>query len=633
MHSARTFGVAALIALLVAPVAVLPAGDAAAQNRQWNTYNEPGLPPEYRGRVQQDRLITPEEQERENRRQQWRKAGELSNGLDPAISALRSCDHSVRNATGVPRLAARAKEDCQRERQRGKSGGHKKLSGSASACWGHYDEAIELLQAASDLYNETRRSYNDRQKQVARQARAKHQQGNEAVNKGARCLDKVVKLSVSLGRALLGQLHREQMERERRQMQGGAQTARRDDWRNKPVHQSPNIMNRRNPLQGWVEAQKETIDQDIGAIEGMLHCPAQIFGNLWASGVGLYTELQTIGSYLQKQDYWGLTSHMYGGSVELYKRIETEMEEMIPRFERMNPHDRGYWMARVLCDLIVADGALRATKFAVASKVKLGTKLKTKIDAKIANTVLAGDVLIENVRDLAGRIVKLSTAKLPIKLGKRYGIGAYGVVYEMTGTKKVIKLIPTKRGWGQVSIITQVNGYDLVRTRLPGRTPKILARADVLGDHPGHLVLQDVTKTRWGSDGNFGYLAKEGQALTRAEKLAMKELHHELGDRGLVWTDGHRGNVYFYRQKGRVIAGVLDTDRIFDIEDWFGGTSFMGKYGVNAADDLKKGMGHFGIRVPVEANELAGTSPSILTNGKLDSFKIMQKMATVKVPE
>ncbi|MEZ5383883.1 MAG: hypothetical protein R3F13_00050 [Prosthecobacter sp.] len=62
-------------------------------------------------------------------------------------------------------------------------------------------------------------------------------------------------------------------------------------------------------------------------------------------------------------------------------------------------------------------------------------------------------------------------------------------------------------------------------------------------------------------------LIKSGK-WTGEHEQAVAELYHSLGEKGLVWADGHADNLYFFiGADGKLKAGILDHDQIALIDD------------------------------------------------------------------
>jgi hypothetical protein len=57
--------------------------------------------------------------------------------------------------------------------------------------------------------------------------------------------------------------------------------------------------------------------------------------------------------------------------------------------------------------------------------------------------------------------------------------------------------------------------------------------------------------------------------LTPDEMRAVRDVYDKLADRGLVWLDGHHGNIFFFEDAGgRLRAGITDQDLIFPAKDF-----------------------------------------------------------------
>jgi hypothetical protein len=134
----------------------------------------------------------------EGRRKAEDMARRLANGVDPAIAALRSCDHAVRNASGAPWLAADATRRCASHRAEA-GAGTPQLKGSVETCFARYEKALAALEASNGLYEQARRTAAPRQGQLVKQAQALQREGKAAIGEGEQCLGGVVQLAVKIG--------------------------------------------------------------------------------------------------------------------------------------------------------------------------------------------------------------------------------------------------------------------------------------------------------------------------------------------------------------------------------------------------------------------------------------------------
>jgi hypothetical protein len=141
----------------------------------------------------------------EGRRQAEDDARRLANGIDPSINALRDCDHAARNASGAPWSTKSSVERCAEARKNGGQGSSF-LQGSVGACWGHYDTALSALEAAAELYEQARHVTSPQQGQLMRQARARHQEGNQEIQQGANCLQRTLTLAVQISKIILDEV-------------------------------------------------------------------------------------------------------------------------------------------------------------------------------------------------------------------------------------------------------------------------------------------------------------------------------------------------------------------------------------------------------------------------------------------
>jgi len=165
-----------------------------------------------------------------------------------------------------------------------------------------------------------------------------------------------------------------------------------------------------------------------------------------------------------------------------------------------------------------------------------------------------------NVENLAGKWIK--TKNGPVKLGVKRsapGKSMFGVVYDAAEKPgQVIKISKPRTARMEDPAETfprQQSGTDLLeKAGIP--TPRILdIQRAVPGQRPALLWIEDAFKKWPGAT-----LAPD--VLSTVHLDAVKKLYDSMGNAGLVWGDGHQGNVVFIPKPGGLAAGVLDSDMI-----------------------------------------------------------------------
>lgn len=182
---------------------------------------------------------------------------------------------------------------------------------------------------------------------------------------------------------------------------------------------------------------------------------------------------------------------------------------------------------------------------------------------------LAGAEIGARASALEGHAVRLPRTTDGVDLGtvvigKQVGGGHFGHLYGMEGRPGLLK-VPTNNSGAAEAMARQGRGYDLIKDKPEIPTVQILARGSGGPGEPPFLVVENLFAGEWAKKG--AYLKKSGEGLARDEVGAVKELYDSLVRRGLVWLDGHKANVFFFREGGRVRAGVLDHDMIMKADD------------------------------------------------------------------
>ena len=177
---------------------------------------------------------------------------------------------------------------------------------------------------------------------------------------------------------------------------------------------------------------------------------------------------------------------------------------------------------------------------------------------------LAGADLEARAGALEGQVVHLPRSAEgvdfgPRKIEGRIGGGEFGHLYKMEGEPGLFK-VPTNNPGAAEAMARQAQGFDLIKNAPEIPSPKILARGPGHPGEPPYLQVESLFEGEWAKKG--AYLKKAEEAFSGDEVRAAKELYDNLAKRDLVWLDGHKGNVFFFREGGRVRAGVLDHDMI-----------------------------------------------------------------------
>lgn len=141
-------------------------------------------------------------------------------------------------------------------------------------------------------------------------------------------------------------------------------------------------------------------------------------------------------------------------------------------------------------------------------------------------------------------------------VGEWIAQGAYAQVYGMKEPKNsVVKVFEASD-----------EGRDAVQRSLV--VQEMLEKAGVaqlrivdVGEHRGmpYLVQERMPRNA------VLYKPVAGKLMDNDMQTALLELYKKLGKSGIGWEDGHRKNIYFFKDDGLTMAGVLDQDRMWDI--------------------------------------------------------------------
>jgi hypothetical protein len=152
-----------------------------------------------------------------------------------------------------------------------------------------------------------------------------------------------------------------------------------------------------------------------------------------------------------------------------------------------------------------------------------------------------------------------------ITLGGRIGhAGHYGYLYTIVDQPHaLLKLIHLARS-GPPSVVRQVYGYRLIEAfaaEIP--TVKIIASHCGGDREASYLIVENLYHGRWANR-----VVAAPSALGERERAAARRLYDNLAERGIIAADCHKDNLFFLNgSDGDLIAGILDHDYIFKVED------------------------------------------------------------------
>jgi hypothetical protein len=153
-----------------------------------------------------------------------------------------------------------------------------------------------------------------------------------------------------------------------------------------------------------------------------------------------------------------------------------------------------------------------------------------------------------------------------ITLGERIGSdGHYGFVYAIVRRPGLALKLIHREGSGPPSIARQVAGYRLLKP-FPAEIPtvKIVASHCGNGEEACYLIVENLHHSRWADCG----VVVAPDVLGERERAAARRLYDNLAARRIVAVDCHRGNLFFFAGSGGdLMAGILDHDYIFDLEE------------------------------------------------------------------
>jgi hypothetical protein len=148
-----------------------------------------------------------------------------------------------------------------------------------------------------------------------------------------------------------------------------------------------------------------------------------------------------------------------------------------------------------------------------------------------------------------------------VTLGSYLGQGTFGTVYAVEGQpQEAFKIIQNPKN-GAASIAEQMTGYNLIKDNPDIPTPKILASHHDGDTEASYLITENLKGGAWAQAN--AYTPQDVRDMTPNELKAVKTLYGNFAKAGLVWADGHEGNIFFFTgEDGQLRAGVLDQDMI-----------------------------------------------------------------------
>lgn len=177
-----------------------------------------------------------------------------------------------------------------------------------------------------------------------------------------------------------------------------------------------------------------------------------------------------------------------------------------------------------------------------------------------SNNPLKGKAILDEVNHLANKKITVPGVG-EIQVGDFVDDGHYGVVYKIPSQKgvpgegwllKVSKDLPN----ATEAMENQVKGSKILKS-VGVPTPEI--RDVHLGspDEPSFLTIKDIHEYPGGK------LFDAADGAYAQQRAAVKQMYDELGKKGLVAPDLHRKNIFFFQEKGKLKAGVIEADPIY----------------------------------------------------------------------
>jgi hypothetical protein len=577
---------------------------------------DPGLPPEYQGAVQYDEETRRQIEATRLQMEAWERAKRLNTGRGPGIDQLLNCEHVLRATSGAPWLVDRAKQECAEERRRQESQPPApEIQASVDGCWAPFDQALTALEAAKDLFAQARRASTPQQGQLVQQGQARQREAKAALGDGRQCIERLVKQAIEIGGQLMQQMVA-QMDRSRASGQAAGGAARPGPAIFGPAErgasgsrgtgsgtpdQTPPV------LQGAVQAAElanramrgdlmppglvggpTTPEELRGILTALIECPGEILAAIPGGIAAAYNELYTIGTYIGAANHQGLADHLYGGSAEAARQLAASFQKRASLIVAPHSFERGYGWGQEYCDLLPLLLHLRAAR--IPSRVATPTtpprprgsgspsRPPPAAESPDFPATQPAPGSPGTVPSRAGIPVQYSgqVMRVPglgeIRLGAPIpgAVGQFGAMYAVEGNPNyLVKVIIKEDMEGAQSVGRQLAGQHHLQGNLAAGDPGIPAPRIVHGTVRGPagrpaLVVENLKGPRWAARG--AKLGLRRSELTRAHLDAIRTLYDDLGRRGLVWIDGHLGNIFFFEEGGVLRAGVVDHDLIFPID-------------------------------------------------------------------
>ncbi len=523
----------------------------------------------------------------DGRRQATDVARRLANGVDPALTALRSCDHAARNASGAPWLAADASRRCAEHRAEAE-GGTPQLKGSVEACFAHYQEALANLEASNGLYEQARRTRGPQQSEVVKQAQALQREGKRAIGAGEKCLNGAVDLAVKIGQFIAGVVQTA-LEGGRQPGPGGAPSApgpsrppgpqagrtppsgapgpaRPSPGQEPPPRGAPAGPGRSGAAEPGREPGRDPVALGRGLLRGFTECGYQLVHNVGLAALAAVNPNLILENrnYSEAAKHLGVQSNDQGLRFLLHEITYNHFDHERACDRSAADEEAGLHMARRLCFWSLPNPVYKALK--TGRPVPRpppglpGSATNPLTEAEVVGILKDATRIRVNepapppavLRDLSGKTLRFPPGQgmnlRNVTLGNRLGEGALKDVYAVDGRPTLTVQIMHHLNDGAEAVTREVRGYNLIKDDIP--TPAIHAQRSA----PGGLSY--MIKERLPDDAFLTQPTPEGLA-------GMGATQGKLAAGNRVWIDGHLQNHYLTRDaQGRPVVGIHDTDMI-----------------------------------------------------------------------
>ena len=145
-------------------------------------------------------------------------------------------------------------------------------------------------------------------------------------------------------------------------------------------------------------------------------------------------------------------------------------------------------------------------------------------------------------------------------IGEKIGEGKTSDVYKGDdGT--VVKVL--KPGQGDEAFDRMVESYRYIENH--DDIPKVEILSYTNDANGRRLIIEDLNSPKW--QNKDAYLLGDGRKVSDLEAAAVQELGQNLLDKGLMWADPNKGNVFFFKDaNGNLKAGIIDHDFIAPVD-------------------------------------------------------------------